>query len=752
MANSTELAQQAFSLLNDALRNSEERVAELDAELKRKRAPKNRVEQQAEVLGHRLETAEADCERWKREASSLEEILENERVKIAQLKKKLEVAESGPTKLTKKEVNFWRQRAEEFDTATRDYKKRIAGLRAELRKQIGVSDLEADIELGAALESAEKNLAELRAKLTAGERELETQKQHLREKQAEEGKLSTTLAERDAHIAKISAELEKTRAALTSGEQRAADLARELAEKAELARNAADKLVALDKLAQEHEKRGTEINQLREAESAARSHRDELHVALAEREAQFQALAKDLKDSVADGDQQKGEIQELAQQIDAAAIEIAERESEVSEVRNQLDAKTAELRDGIAALDALRDLQPSLQAEIAELKASTAAQKRELRQLQGLTGVEKTEQTRVIETLNNLISQRDEKVAQLEELNAQYLAERSSVRDQIAALEEELKEEKECTVNVSQLANERREEIEQLVEKLEEAEERYEEAKWRLGKAAYFEKLVGKRKKLVKAIIEKCRAKAKSNTALKAGLDGLRTFKATSEQNQQKLLARTDKLSSALKEARETVAQHHGNTISKAELAHATERVGKLEERVATQLELIETLESELKHAKISPKGPAANAPATDDQIQKLIAEVDRKDEAIRQLEADVDDQNKKLAKLRGSESETMRLKALKEQDHSQIGELQGEIAALKAKLNSAVFASSNTDEAADQITREKDKEIGSLEQLTKEQKREIAKLTEAVNGWQKKYEFISTEAPSAYQSVVVEK
>ena len=76
--------------------------------MKRKRAPKNRLEEQLDVLTHRLESVDAERQRWEQQAGHLEEIAEAERAKVAQLKKKLEIAESGPEKLTKKEINFWR--------------------------------------------------------------------------------------------------------------------------------------------------------------------------------------------------------------------------------------------------------------------------------------------------------------------------------------------------------------------------------------------------------------------------------------------------------------------------------------------------------------------------------------------------------------------------------------------------------------------------------------------------------------------
>ena len=65
-----------------------------------------------------------------------------------------------------------------------------------------------------------------------------------------------------------------------------------------------------------------------------------------------------------------------------------------------------------------------------------------------------------------------------------------------------------------------------LQEQVEEAEERYAEANWRLGKSLHFERIVKRRKGLVLKLLEALRAKMKANVALKAGLDGLRTFKA----------------------------------------------------------------------------------------------------------------------------------------------------------------------------------------------------------------------------------
>src|SRR5688500_3180739 len=135
MANPREIAEQAFALLQNALSESEARASELDDQLKRKRTPKNRVEEQLEVLAHRLESVEAERTHWEQQAGHLEEIAEAERAKVAQLKKKLEIAESGPEKLTKKEVNFWRAKSETIDAQIKEYQERLTSLRRELMER-----------------------------------------------------------------------------------------------------------------------------------------------------------------------------------------------------------------------------------------------------------------------------------------------------------------------------------------------------------------------------------------------------------------------------------------------------------------------------------------------------------------------------------------------------------------------------------------------------------------------------------------
>src|SRR5262249_10222084 len=118
--------------LQNALRDSEARASELDEQLKRKKAPKTKLEEQLDVLAHRLEAVEAERTRWQQQAAHLEEVAEAERAKVAPLRTTLEVAESGPDKLSKKEVIFWRAKGEEFTGELQEYRDRLAALRREI--------------------------------------------------------------------------------------------------------------------------------------------------------------------------------------------------------------------------------------------------------------------------------------------------------------------------------------------------------------------------------------------------------------------------------------------------------------------------------------------------------------------------------------------------------------------------------------------------------------------------------------------
>ena len=644
MANSRELAEQAFSLLQDALKDSEARAAELDAQLRKERTPRNAVEEQALVLGHRMESVEAEREHWKREAAQLAEVLENERAKLRKLKKKLEIAESGPNSVEKKEVNFWRSRAEEFDKDTREYKQRIAALRKELNGRPEAGDA-IDTAVLEQLETTRQEAHELRAAAAA----LKADADRMR---SEAARLETELAGQKASAAKSEAVVAELRTA-------AADAAKARAHAEDLVRERDGRL----------------------AEQTARI-------------AALSAETADLRSKLGSNDTELSELESR----------LSERVAECS----RLKAAGDELGQSVESLSSARErLDQELtarHAEISGLHQELAAARRQL---------------------------------------ADNDDEKRSIREQIAGLEDELKEEKECTVNLSQLANERHEQITVLSEKLDEALERFAEAKWKLERAGVFERLVAKRRTLIASLLETIRSKQKSNTALKAGIDGLRKFKAKSEQQQQKLLVRIEDLTAEIKDIHErNSGKETGERLRKAE-----DNVTSLETRLEAQAKLIETLESDLSSARASRQAAENHSR----ELAEIRATVEKKDATIELLKADLDEQQKQLGKLRGSESETIRLKAVTEKDQSLIGDLENEIKELNEELNrlrqAAEGGANDSAAAASADIRRRDAQISDLKRLTKDQEKEIARLKEAVAGWQKKYEFLSAEPPSAYQS-----
>ena len=299
---------------------------------------------------------------------------------------------------------------------------------------------------------------------------------------------------------------------------------------------------------------------------------------------------------------------------------------------------------------------------------------------------------------------------------------------QIRELEGELKEEKEHAENLGQLANERREQMTKLKEQLEEAEERYAEADWRLGRSLYFEKLVKRRKGLILKLLEALRAKMKANVALKAGLDGLRTYKASAALTHQKLLQCADKMKADLAEAEDTIKKHRGATHTKEEFARVESRARDFESRVNTQAEIIQSLESELRAARLAHR---ESDDETATQLEQVRAELETKKQIIANLQREVDEQQRKLGKLRGSKSETLRLEALRDKDRSEIDELQRELAQVREALSrqSATAASGSENPGFAAMLKERDQRIARLMGAIRELEAKHSKANKSAEG-----------------------
>ena len=861
MANPRELAEQAFSLLQDALRDSEARASDLDEQLKRKRAPKTKLEEQLDVLTHRLEAVEAERTRWQQQASHLEEVAEAERTKVAQLRKKLEVAESGPEKLTKKEVNFWRAKAEEFTGETQEYRDRLAALRREIierdalieklrdaqtqggvaamptpdgspaapaeqsaeahaemeklrallaERELKVDELQAELaaahdteynaapeqslEIQARIETLSRQVAsfdqalneahtaraEAKSELAAARAELEPAQRSAREALAAAERMRVMLSEREQRIVELSTEVESARQRSAAERDAVAEARGDLEQlrtAAAQSRQRAEQLDAeLESAREALAEQSRFAHEATAAGHAAQGALSDLEARLLAQRAQVEASGRELdaRDRrIADLEQSlaevRSEIERADSEISRLGVERADSEQRANDYdrrREETERRAQELERQLAGqsqqLDEREGRQAAVGAELEQARAMLEANDRELTSMRDtLLGA-----NREIEQLRNQIHQLDGSLASslaraddaaarlslahddlrsFQERTAEIERQRDEIGTQVAGLEAELKDEKENAENLGEIANERRELLTKLQEKVEEAEERYEEAKYRLTKAAHFERLVKRRKGLVTKLLNALRQKQKANTALKAGLDGLRTYKAGAEMNQQKLLQRIDALKVEIKEAEESISRHHGTTNAKDQLATSETKVSSLEQRLNAQAEVIQTLESDLKAAR----GQAKSGDEKNHEIERLQRELETKSKVCNQLQTDVDDLQRKLAKLRGSEGETMRLKAATEKDRTEIDALEREVAQLRdtlARQSSGSGAGAASAELESKL-RDREQTLTRLMGTIKEHEATIKKLTESAESWKRKYRFLSSDSPDAYKT-----
>ncbi len=769
MANPRDLAEKAFALLQNAFSESEARASDLDEQLKSRRQPKNRMEEQLDVLTHRVEAVEAERARWQKQAGQLEEIAEEERVKVAQLRKKLEIAESGPAKLTKKEINFWRAKAEDIDIEIRDYKDRLAGLRRELNERDALIEklqaggsvpvttaapkadgADASAELRRQLEQRDSWLTDLRLELhelraqprppleteavvetlrgqIAGlERALADVHNQRAATEAERGRSQSEIAERERALREATATAAHAQQALGEREHRVVELSAEAEQLRHELRQRDDRLGALtgdaealrDRLEQNEESAAFARAAFEERERDYTKQRE----LLAANEADFRELNRRLAERDTAFDEQRRELggreQNIRHELDDVRRELGERERDFAEREQQ-----------VRELEHTRITLAANERELASLRDTLLSTSRELDEL-------RANRQRLETALADSSARAD--------ASAEAMA---AAREQIAGLENELKDEREQAESLGELANERREHMTKLQEQVEEAEERFAEANWKLGKAQHFERIVQRRKGLIGKLLEALRSKTKANTALKAGIDGLRTFKASAEMNQQKLLKRIDALKAELIEAEETVKRHQGGTAAMEEITSAISRATALEERLNTQAELIQSLEADLKTARLAHKPDDDKA----GEVERLTQELATKNEVVARLEADLDEQQRRLGKLRGSESETVRLKALTEKDRSEIDALQHEVVQLRETLArqagvGAPPASANSAKLEAKL-KEREQSVTRLMGTIKEHEATIKKVTESAEGWKRKYQFLATDSPEAYKS-----
>jgi chromosome segregation ATPase len=163
-----------------------------------------------------------------------------------------------------------------------------------------------------------------------------------------------------------------------------------------------------------------------------------------------------------------------------------------------------------------------------------------------------------------------------------------------------------------------------------------------------------------------------------------------------------------------------------------------------TQAELIQALEADLKGARATQK----SGNDKNQEVERLHKELETRTQVITQLQADVDDLQRKLAKLRGSEGETLRLKAITEKDRSAMDAMEREIGQLRDALSrqGAPAQAGDTAELEAKL-KERENSLTRLMGTIKEHEATIKKLTESAESWKRKYQFLSSDTPDAYKS-----
>jgi predicted RNase H-like nuclease (RuvC/YqgF family) len=176
----------------------------------------------------------------------------------------------------------------------------------------------------------------------------------------------------------------------------------------------------------------------------------------------------------------------------------------------------------------------------------------------------------------------------------------------------------------------------------------------------------------------------------------------------------------------------------------AEAKIASLEGRLNTQAELIQSLEADLKAARAGQRSGDEKS----QEIERVHKELETKNQVIIRLQADVDDLQRKLAKLRGSEGETMRLKAITEKDRSAMDAMEREIAQLRETLSRQGAGSAGGDTAElETKLRERENSVTRLMGTIKEHEATIKKLSESADSWKRKYQFLASDSPDGYKS-----
>jgi chromosome segregation ATPase len=391
MTNSREMAEQAFSLLQSALEASETRCRELSAQFEAERPPQSQLETELKSLAARLARVEDERAQWRKTANQLQDVVANERAKLKRIEAKLDVAEGGDEKTSRKEINFWRQKADEFAEKKSRYQERIAALKNELhasqdeleRVQQETQASDSGIErLRELLEEREHQIMQLAASLESSTLSADSHQQRVEEQARTIESLSQQLMETECARNEacraydlFDAEVRDLRVQCGASEQIIGSLRHDLEHaQTKLAARQTERDTVISSLEAQHESEISELRtQTENALSAMRSEHDSAIASLAlENESNLAAAQTLNEQALTDAETRLNDaIGELQAQHQAAIEEIQERHATELLEQSSAHAAALEQADGQRS-NALEEINDRHTNEIEQLKAMHA--------------------------------------------------------------------------------------------------------------------------------------------------------------------------------------------------------------------------------------------------------------------------------------------------------------------------------------------------------------------------------------------
>jgi chromosome segregation ATPase len=681
MTNSRELAEQAFALLQDALEESEAQRSELEARLHKEQLPEADPQAQLRRLSEQLILAEHERAQWHKAASQLHDVVANERAKSRRLLERIEIAESGTDKNLRKELNYWRQKAEEFSAAKQEFQQRIFALKSELTaaeerfETVGRQTLADDerVRLQGQLGEREQQLSELHAAFEGSKlkcSELETrladhERAHGQLNEQHEG-LVTTLRQAEEARARLQGELDSLRAERDGIAQA----------KSELERHA---------------------TQTREERDWARGEVD--------------ALKHQVAESRERSDANRGTIEALQGELALLQEQLVESQTTGDESRRALESLRHELNEARGDATAKQQAIESLERELGDARSNGDGNRSELEELErALADARRTvdeksaELDAVHEQLTESRAGDDQKSAELERLQEQLAELHRDDESRAAELERLRQELAEARGEMERKAEELHSVREQLAETLEDA-----------GSAQVIE---GLEHELVEALAARDEQASKlealqlkldeREAASAAGQQELESLKNTLDSEREKNAARIDEIAAVRDELADLQAQR---TRDEDEIERLNRQLAEAHRSLSAVREQVEELDISLRHEKTRAQDLNEIATSRESQITRLT-------EKLEETQEHYEETKWQLGKARHFAKLVRRRKKL-------IGRLIGNIRAkqkatnaLKAGLDSLRRYKANADQKQQELLRR----IEMLEQSLSESREKLGK------------------------------